>query len=997
MKKFLLILLVMSVGFQGTLLAQTRTITGTVTGGDDGLGIPRVNVTVKGTTRGVATDFDGNYSIEASSSETLVFSFIGYVSQEVLVGNQSTISIVLQPDYAELDEVVVVGYGSQEKKEITSAVASIKPEDFNKGNVADPTQLLAGKVAGLSITRPGGDPNGGFNIRLRGVSTFGANASPLIVLDGVPGADLNNVDPNDIASIDVLKDASAAAIYGARASSGVILITTTKGGSEQGVTNISVGSFVAIDNVVLNKIEPLSTEEFLARGGTDFGGDTDWIDQVTRTAVSQATNASVSGSFGGTSYRASVNWRENQGVVKGIGNERLNTRLNLSHSAINDRLRLNVNATFTNRDFTARNNEIFRYAMIYNPTAPVYSLDREAEVGPFFQRDLFDFYNPEALRQQQLFGGSRKTFLTSYRAEFDILDNLTAAVQYNQDRFTEMNGSFWSRKDLVLGLGNRGIAERISNEGFTQIVTGTLNYNTEITDGLNMTVLLGGEQQKRTFEGFGARTRQFLFDSNTWNNLGAGAVRLGNNTNVYSYKNQDVLNSAFARVNLNYQGIYFLSASIRQESFSGFGEDEKTGYFPSVSAGAELTEIFDLGPVSQLKFRASYGITGALPPSADLALGVFENGPRIDLDGDPTTSDDVYISPQQNRNPNKLLKWETRKEFNIGLDFGLLDNKITGAVEYYQKNVEDLLFPITVPVGAPNPFDPGNFNTAGTTWVNLAELSSGGFEFVASYNGVNLGPVVWTPSVNFTIYDKTTIESLSVEGGLGFDFIRPQGSAPGSPGQNDNPTIENRVGETLGNFWGPKLGGIENGTAFYVAPDGTTRIDPNDNSQYSILGNALPDADFGWNNSFVYGDWDMSFFLRGSFGHQLYNSFRGFYENQDAGSNTWNSVTTDKTPEITSGPLFSDQFIEDASFIRLDNMQIGYNIPTTADWVENLRVYVAGQNLFTITDYAGVDPEVRWVDQNQGGIGGALSPGLERRNTYFLTRTFTLGFTVNIK
>jgi iron complex outermembrane receptor protein len=393
-----------------------------------------------------------------------------------------------------------------------------------------------------------------------------------------------------------------------------------------------------------------------------------------------------------------------------------------------------------------------------------------------------------------------------------------------------------------------------------------------------------------------------------------------------------------------------------------------------------------------LKFRVSYGITGALPPENNLALGLFDNGPRIDLDGNPATTDDVYVSPQQNRNPNKLLKWETRKEFNVGLDFAILDSKVTGSVEYYKKNVEDLLFPITVPVGAPNPFDDGNFNTASSTWVNLADLSSGGFEFVASYNGVNLGPVKWTPTVNFTIYQKAQIDDLSVTDDLGFDFIRPQGSAPGSPGQNDNPTIENRVGATLGNFWGPQFAGIdENGNGTY------NPADPNDNSQYAILGNALPDADFGWNNSFAYNNWDFSFFLRGSIGHDLYNSFRGFYENQDAGSNTWNSVVTDKTPEIVSPPVFSDFFIEDATFIRLDNLQLGYNIPTNAEWLANLRVYFAAQNLFTITNYTGIDPEVRWVDQNQSGIGASLSPGLERRDTYFPTRTFTVGFNVNIK
>mgnify|MGYP001800439047 CR=1 FL=1 len=386
----------MCVGFQGALLAQTKTVTGTVTGGDDGLGIPRANVTVKGTTRGTPTDLDGNYTIEVESTETLVFSFIGYVTQEILVGNQTTINVVLQPDVSSLGEVVVVGYGSQEKKEITSAVASVKPEDFNQGNIPDPTQLLQGKVAGLQITKAGGDPNGSPAIRLRGLSTFGANTSPLIVLDGVPGADLSNVDPNDIASFDVLKDGSAAAIYGARASSGVILITTTKGSGEEGITRISVNSFVAVEQAI-RSIDVLSADEFVARGGTDFGSDTDWFDVLTQDAVNYTTNASISGSFGATSYRASINYRNNNGIIKGVSNERLNTRLNLSHTALNDKLRLNVNLSVTNREFETKDNDLFRYTMIYNPTAPIMDDVNTQNDGGFFQRDLFDFFNPEAL------------------------------------------------------------------------------------------------------------------------------------------------------------------------------------------------------------------------------------------------------------------------------------------------------------------------------------------------------------------------------------------------------------------------------------------------------------------------------------------------------------------------------------------------------------------------------------------------------------------------
>ncbi|MFY0591484.1 TonB-dependent receptor plug domain-containing protein [Roseivirga sp.] len=996
MKKFLLTLLVMSVGFQGALLAQTKTVTGTVTGGDDGLGIPRVSVTIKGTTRGNATNLDGTYSVEVASNETLVFSFVGYVSKEVLVGNQTTIDVVLEPDYAELEEVVVVGYGSQERKEITSAVASLKPEDFNNGNIANPTQLLQGKVAGLSITRPGGDPNGAFNIRLRGISTFGANSSPLIVLDGVPGADLGNVDPNDIASIDVLKDGSAAAIYGARGSSGVILITTTKGSGEDGVTNISLNTFATVDTKALDKISVLSPSEFVAAGGTDFGSETDWVDLITQNAFSYATNLSVSGSFGGTSYRASVNYRNNEGIVKGFKNERLNTRLNVTHNAINDRLRLTANVNITNGSYGARNNGLFDFALTYNPTAPVFddgTLSSNS-VGGFFQTlASSDYFNPEALRQQQNFSGTTKTSLLSFRGEFDILDNLTAAIQYNQDRSNGLNSQVWSKTDFAQGLGQNGQAGRTVDDRFTEIITGTLNWDTEISSDLSATVLVGFEKQTQNFEGFGLQSRQFLFDSFGANNLAAGAIITGPNTNYYSYKSQNILNSAFFRANANYKGTYFVSASVRADSYSGFGENNKTGYFPTVSAGAELTEIADLGPISQLKFRASYGITGALPGASDYALPVIRNGGRIDLDGDANTTDDIRIAPRQTQNANPELKWETKKEFNIGFDFSILDGKITGTTDYYTRNIEDLIFNIVVPIGAPSAFDIGNFNTVNNTWVNLADLRSAGFEFAASYNGLKIGDVAWSPSINFTIYDKTTIESLTLTNGLGFENIR--GGNLGSPGQNNTQIIFNEVGKTLGNFVGPRFIGIdENGQ--YVLEDangvrGSSAADFNI-EDLPIIGNALPDAEFGINNAFSYGDWNLSFFLRGTLGHELYNSFRGFYENQDASTSAWNSIVTDKTPTVSASPTFSDLFIEDASFIRLDNLQLGYRLPSNSDWIENINLYFAAQNLFTITNYQGLDPEARTSDG-----GNQLVPGLERRNTFIPTRSFTLGVKFNIK
>lgn len=965
--------------------SQSRTVTGKVASSDDGSALPGVNVIEKGTSNGTATDADGNFTINVAENATLVFSFVGYATQELPVGAQTTINVNLASDVTALSEVVVVGYGTQERKEITSAVASLGTEDFNRGNVTNPSQLIQGKVAGLSIVRPGGDPNGGFSIRLRGLSTFGANTEPLIVLDGVVGASLDNVDPNDIATFDVLKDGSAAAIYGARGSSGVILVTTKSGKSGKGpYTTVEFNGFLTVDKVA-NNIDVLSADEFVAIGGTDLSPSSDtetkWFDELTRTATSYTGNLSIAGSSGKTTYRASVNYRNNMGVAKNVDFQRLNTRLQLGHEAFDGRLRFTVNASFNNRDQNSINMAAFRYAVIYNPTAPIYEVDADNRWGGYFQRDLFDFYNPVALANQQQFVGERKNSLINYRVEFDPIDNLTLGLSYSQDRENGLNGAFWSRSDINFGFGQRGVARRDTYDNFNQLLEGTAKYIRKFGD-FNLEALLGGAKQIREYEGFAIQVRQFLFDATGFNNIGFGSQAIGGNTEYSSYKSIDNLYSTFGRINGNIKDTYFFSASVRAESFSGFGDENKTGYFPAASAGVAINQLVGLGPVSLLKFRVSYGVTGNLPPAADLHLATFTNGPRIDFDGDPLTTDDTWVSLRQTRDPNPTLKWETKTELNIGFDFGLFDNRLTGAIEYYTRDIDDLLYGVGIPAGAPNPFDPNApANVAGFAWANVGSLSAGGFEFQATYEGVKLGPVSWTPSLNFTIYQKTKLESLKV-GDLGVSELRL--ATPGSPGQNNNEIIRNRPGEEIGNMYGPRFLGIDENNNYILS---TTNPD-----EFEIVGNGLPSSELGFNNSFTFKNWDFNFFLRGVFGHDLYNSYRGFYENLDAVSNTWNSVVTDKTEYITGTPTFSDLYVEDASFVRLDNATLGYNLQTNNKIFSKARIYISGQNLFTITGYTGIDPEVRYTDTENGDrFQSSLAPGLERRNTYFTTRSYSLG------
>jgi len=999
-KSFLLALLLI---FSVTLVAnaQSRTVTGTVMDPAFGEPVPGATVLVKGTTRGVATDIDGKFSIELQpGDEILVISFVGYTPQEVTVGNQTNITVNLEEDIQSLEEAVVIGYGSQDKKEITSAVVGVKPEEFNRGNIVNPAQLLQGKVAGLSITKPGGNPNGGFEVRLRGLSTFGANSSPLIVLDGVIGASLENVDPNDIQSIDVLKDGSAAAIYGARGSSGVILVTTNKRNNREGTTNVAINAYTTM-NQATNLIPILSPEEFIARGGTDYGSRTDWRDEMLSNSLSTSTSASVSGGFNNTNYLASVNYRDNPGVIDGVENQRLNARLNIRQGALDNRLRFNINLSMTNEDQNKINNNAFRYATIYNPTAPIFEDTPESEVfGGYFQRSLTDYLNPIALTKQQKFVTEIKSTLFSYLVEYDIMDRLTLSAQYSQDTRNELNGNFWSKQDYNVGFGAGGSAQRTTNDRVRKIFESTLRYEHDFSNDLNMTLLGGVGFQSTKNQGFDARSRQFLFDTG-WDNLGGGSIRVGNNTELASYANEDQLNSLFGRANFNYKNTYFFSASVRAETYSGFGANNQTGVFPAFSLGSDFNQIFDMGIVSQFKPRVSFGITGNLPPSPTLAIGAYANGNRVDLDGDPQTTNDFYVGIIQSSNPNRDLKWESKQELNFGIDYGLWDNKVTGSVDYYIRNISDLLFNVPVSPGEANQFDPGRFNTVANTWVNLADLRAAGFEFAVGVAEINLGQVKWTPNANFTMYDKTKIVSFS-SGDLTFEELRF--ATPGSPGQNSNPIIYNRVGQTLGDTYGPILEGI--------SEDGQYILSTNNPDEWQKVGNGLPKGEFGFANRFSYNQWDLSFFLRGVWGHTLYNSYRGFFENADSGSSAYNSVITDKTPTdplVTAVPTFNSSYVENASFVKLDNLEIGHNFKTNAKNISSLRLYFTAQNLFTITGYTGVDPEPRLTDANvtagsrlseadlRNGITSALSPGIERMNTYFQTRSFTLGLSLNFK
>ncbi|MCB0837402.1 MAG: SusC/RagA family TonB-linked outer membrane protein [Bacteroidetes bacterium] len=615
----------------GGMYAQT--VTGTVTSDRDGTPLAGATVLVQGTTTGAFTDDQGKYTVAASGDATLIFSYVGYERQTVAVGGRSEIDVTMLASESTLEEVVVTGYGTQKAKEVTSSITSVKVEDFNKGNVNDPTQLLQGKVAGLAIARPGGDPNAGFNIRLRGISSLGQGSSPLIIIDGVPGASLNSVDPNDIQSIDILKDGSAAAIYGTRASGGVIIITTKKG--VPGVSKVDYSGYVALEQID-RTVDILTADEYRNfPGSSDLGSSTDWFDQITRDAVSHVHNVALSGGSGQTQYRVSFNLRNGQGVALNTGFSQLNGRLNLTQRAFNDRLKLNVNLAATSRDSDLGFNDAFRYATIYNPTAPVYAAANDPLVETYdgyFQQILFDYYNPFAILDQNVNQRNDKRLNVNLRADWEIVDGLTIGGFYALQRENDLTAQYFDKQSFWRGADRNGLANRGSNDRYTQVFDATVQYENDF-GGLNLKVLGGYSYQNFVNEGFFAEGGNFIADNFTYNNLEASLDFKRGLGTVSSYKNSSELVAFFGRINLSYDDTYYLTASVRQEGSSKFGDNNKWGTFPAVSGGVILSNLFDAGPFDLIKLRAGYGETGNIPNESYLSKLLLGPGSNFFFNG----------------------------------------------------------------------------------------------------------------------------------------------------------------------------------------------------------------------------------------------------------------------------------------------------------------------------------------------------------------------------
>ena len=964
--------------------AQERTISGTVTDASTGETLIGVNVThVTDASKGAVTNIDGEYQLTVPEGITaLNFSYVGYTTKQVEITSDVINVKLTAGEY--LDEIVVIGYGSQSVKEVTSAVTSVKSDDFNKGYINDPIKLIQGKVAGLSISKAGGDPNQSYDIRLRGLSTLGANTEPLIIIDGVQGAPLSSVDADDIATMDVLKDASATAIYGTQGASGVIIITTKKGfySPDEEQFNVSFNSMLSYETIS-KATDVLSKDDFLdIVTAVDYENNTDWMKELTQKSISQTYNLAVDGATKNSSYRVSFNYVKAEGVILGTGFERFNGNLNFTQRALDDKLTFDFKMLATNQNEKYSPNEAFGAAVRYNPTASIMADDDfSQEWGGYFQREAFGFYNPRAMIDQSTMDGKKMNIIGSLKATLEPIKDLKISAFYSANYNSDQYGSYWSKNSYYTpyAIGShKGFARKENQNRNSNVFEAIASYDKDFS-GFTIKGMAGYSFREDTYDNIWAYGEGFLTDEFTYNNIGSSSATLANDESRGTYKDGSKLIGFFGRVTANWHEVAFLTANFRRDGSTMFGENKKWGNFGGVSAGVDIAKIFDIGIFNLLKFRGGYGTVGNLPPNPYLSKNLYNvSSEHFFYNGEFIQA----YAPVRNDNPD--LKWEVKKEMNIGLDFFLLNYKIGGSIDYYNSKSTDLMYYALVSV-PPFPSD--------RMWLNLGELENSGLEFAVTYRAIQNDKFSWTTDVNFTKFFDTKLVSISnsITSSSGKIYL----GYLGAPYFTGIPTILSTEGGIVGQIIAPIYLGMDSlGVMQYesrfdsIASTSNPEID-----DYQNVGNGLPTFQFGWNNSFTYGNFDFSFFFRGVFGHSLVNVNNARYGNPGViGIQSGMNQTLDFL-DAKSGPIYSDVHVEKADFVKLDNIVFGYNFHfPESKYVGKVRVFVTGGNLVTFTNYSGVSPEVRYSDPND--YHNPLAPGIDRENTYFSTRSLSFGVNV---
>jgi len=930
--------------------------------------IPGVNIVIKGTQTGSVTDINGKYSLDVSQGVTLVFSYLGYENMEVMVGTQNTIDVRLKVIAQSLDGVVVIGYGSTTKKEVTGSISSLKSDEFNPGAYNSPMGLLQGKVAGLTIVRPdGADPLAGYNIILRGTNTLTLGQGPLIIIDGVAGSDMKNISPDEVESIDVLKDGAAASIYGVRGSNGVIIITTKR--AKVGLAKVEYTGQISVQ-VAPRGVENLTADEFRSaielyapdKAVNIYDANTDWFKEITKkNPFSQKHNIAISGGTENFSHRTTIYVDNAEGLLKNNESKKYLLRTNISQKVLGDILLLDYNLSYSMRKYSPANYDVFYQSFIRNPTSAVYDPDNSYS-GGYTRLEGIDYYNPVAMLNERTREGKTTDAGGNIRATLNLAKSLKWInfVSIEQSDWEDMS---YKTKYYPSILGKGGEAEIGNGKNSALLYESTVNY-TKTFKKHNFQALGGYSFQQQE-----ANTSYIInsgFDSDLYgpHNIGTGSALGVGQAEMGSEKVSSRLISFFGRLMYNYNERYLAAFSLRREGSSKYGKNYKWGLFPSASLGWRINKEDFLNNVSwlnDLKIRVGYGVTGNQDFSSYRSLILVAPGKKFYYNGEWVNS----WGPQTNPNPD--LRWEKKQELDAGVDFSLFNNRLSGAFDYYYRTSTDLLYTYSVPY--PPYLYPYLF-------ANIGTIRNQGVELTINVLAVKSSAFEWNTTLTFSKnanklikFSNDVFTAKYLESGwLGGAF----------------PLSSQRLeeGKSLGSFYGPAWIGLnEDGYDLFKNANPVGKVDPKD---WELIGNAYPFCTIGWSNRLTYSNWDMDISIRSNIGGQVLNMYRLYYENwQSLGRNIVHTQL--ENPEFKGIGQYSSKYIEDATFVKLDNISLGYNMPLYWKYISKLRFNVTAQDVLTITGYKGLDPEVT--------LSG-IEPGIERLSYYPRTTTITLGVNV---
>ena len=966
-----------------TLTFAQSKVSGTV---KDANGEPLIGVSVMevGTNNGAVTDMNGNYTLNVKPGAKLKLSYIGFTSKTIKASGNS--QIVLDEDNTALNEVVVVGYGTMRRKDVTSSITTVKAEDLNQGVFTDPGQMLQGKVPGLVVSSTA-DPNGSPTITLRGASTLRTGAmSPYYVVDGIPGVDISIVSPEDIESIDVLRDATATAIYGSKAANGVIIITTKKGSKER--TNVTYNGYVAFDNI-LKKYDVCTADDLrqYAKDNNitlkDGGANMDWQDEVLRTGISHNHNVNISGGNGSTNYMISADLRKREGVIKMTGFDRFNVRSLVSTKTLKDHLTVSIGANMMyGKHFgVPSGNEgasVLDAMNYYSPTNAIKNADGTWTVGSGSKN-----YNPLALMEENKSETVWKRNQFVGKTALELWKGFVWSVNYSWSNYQSTYSAYNTRNSQLEGIGNKnGQATRNTYFGREQTFETYLNYDFKV--GKSKWGLMGGYswEEKKNNDGFGLSVEGYYNDDLGWYNMSYAQTILGVQNSVQSGYLEKVRNISFyGRVNYSFDSRYMLQATIRRDGSSVFGKNNRWGTFPSVSAAWNITEekfmqnqhIFD-----NLKLRAGYGISGNA-----MGFDVYSSYNTYGASGTFVYDGKTYRTYGATKNANPDLKWESTGMLNIGLDFAFLKGRLNGTVEVYHKKTKDLIW--SYPVSTTQ-------YIYGWMDANVGEMTNKGIEFTLNAVPVRTKNFMWSTTLNLS-HNKNTVDKMQNETFHTTNLT--QGDPMVAGVSADGWTQRIMEGEPIGTFYTYQYAGIVNGRSeYYVLDENGNRTGETTNNpslkDRSITGCAQPKLNAGWNNTLTYKNWSLNAFITGVFGNDVYNSARAHYTAAQMFSDGKNVLKEFLSNPVgdASGSLPSDRYIEKGSYVRLQTLSLSYTFRNCFnDWIQDLTLYGTANNLFTITNYKGLDPEV-----NMGGI----DPGIDYRwSRYPHTRTFMVGVKIN--